>query len=1250
MECPNCQRSYDQFASGDQNVIPRILTVCGHSICHFCVTSLHHNKQIQCPLCKTINPGETVQNFIKNLALLQVLVENSTAIINAKESSFYQNSDDVSRNSNIHDSNEQQQSSSGQQSGKNTSSNHNTSNTTINFSQFNKNTSEVCLDHQKPIEAFCWTDKVSLCIDCLLISQNIHKQHDVLNLEKSLIKKDIKLNQTQDKIQQIKLKIQQSQTQLNQFKSNLEMQESLQINKLTKFYQEIREQIDKRQKQQFLKITECIETKREQIYDFEQKLKDQLSEINHGDFQLLQSQFSQQQNALEQILQFNEKDLQINSVIDQCDQFNNSIQSNKQIICVSQFEIKSEIENMMKIVNDVCKLNGEPEIYTKPLDKKHQFSPIKNVMNTNHRSSHRDLSLLNSTQSRKSLIVKESSTFRKMTTQQSLVKDKSVINLSNSQRLSIVNAPASNFSSRLSNLQGKTQVINQKTLEKTKTQTQKADLMNNSKAERIRQQAKTPGKIIEENSKIQLKRSSLGQRQSSRVPNKEHPVSQSNTTKNKQSNLGSLQQKVVDNELTFEQQLRQSFSSLIPQNSQVGTKVKATLPMSRQRSSFMQRINELNPKSQDISEVNTPKVNIKQNSNMSPSKFMPQSNNTSRMLIRELMNKSVEESDNEDNSSYCSIQRLVPEQNQMIFKNIQTANIASNRNRYDRSLNATMQSAINLGINHNDFQFDYDHVQKQQLIQTASIKDLQRNEYDNDFDIKRIDSIRSQTGRNSFRAPSLREKRNEFKKEKKESLVRQLESETWLSKQTLKVESILHARQMSSKKERIEDSMITSTEKHIDKHHHNFLHFTNQNQNHSINQDIQNELLSFQKQLQNELSRKSCDQTQENFLNLTTLLNRKASIENYEISLIDSNYQSNNFSMINTIDRKQTNQSQENDQNQFIGIINPLFDTKTLSIDVLNPTSLNIESQIQIANFNHELGQSFQIVNNPRENSSFLLFRDKQQDLEDTKKILQFNTKLQIIEDSDVFDLPDTLTLSQHYRACSGFYNSEKSQIPLLIVAFTQSSTQEKDNTNCNIELLSYDFSSNIWDQLPPISLKYNTLCPFKDYKLTIYQNSIYVIGGISIDGESLSSCYKFDLEKQEWVEASNMNQARSQFALSVCGDKGIIVSGGINKKEILDSCELYDSKSDTWTTIAILNIPRMQHSSIFLTDQNNSPQLIILGGKDQQNQGIDTLEVLNFDTMTWYIKQIQSVVVDSSNISIPREQWYNLNLIKFTQ
>jgi hypothetical protein len=58
---------------------------------------------------------------------------------------------------------------------------------TSTIDMISSKSTQACTQHKKPMEAFCWTDMKAICIDCLLSSQ-VHKNHEILNLEKSIEK------------------------------------------------------------------------------------------------------------------------------------------------------------------------------------------------------------------------------------------------------------------------------------------------------------------------------------------------------------------------------------------------------------------------------------------------------------------------------------------------------------------------------------------------------------------------------------------------------------------------------------------------------------------------------------------------------------------------------------------------------------------------------------------------------------------------------------------------------------------------------------------------------------------------------------------------------------------------------------------------------------------------------------------------------------------------------------------------------
>ncbi len=70
----------------------------------------------------------------------------------------------------------------------------------------------------------------------------------------------------------------------------------------------------------------------------------------------------------------------------------------------------------------------------------------------------------------------------------------------------------------------------------------------------------------------------------------------------------------------------------------------------------------------------------------------------------------------------------------------------------------------------------------------------------------------------------------------------------------------------------------------------------------------------------------------------------------------------------------------------------------------------------------------------------------------------------------------------------------------------------------------------------------------------------IYVIGGRS-KGENLNSLQSYDMTTQNWTTLPPMKEKRYEHAVCVQGDR-IIVTGGHNGWEFLDTCEAFDTQS----------------------------------------------------------------------------------------
>src|SRR4051794_15846466 len=96
----------------------------------------------------------------------------------------------------------------------------------------------------------------------------------------------------------------------------------------------------------------------------------------------------------------------------------------------------------------------------------------------------------------------------------------------------------------------------------------------------------------------------------------------------------------------------------------------------------------------------------------------------------------------------------------------------------------------------------------------------------------------------------------------------------------------------------------------------------------------------------------------------------------------------------------------------------------------------------------------------------------------------------------------------------------------------------------------------------------------------------------------SYSSTYVFDPADQTWTRSGLLNAARSNPTAVLLADGRVLVAGGryIDKSHalrILDSTELWDPKSGTWSRSGRLHSPRIGAAAVVLADG----RVLIVGG-----------------------------------------------------
>lgn len=98
------------------------------------------------------------------------------------------------------------------------------------------------------------------------------------------------------------------------------------------------------------------------------------------------------------------------------------------------------------------------------------------------------------------------------------------------------------------------------------------------------------------------------------------------------------------------------------------------------------------------------------------------------------------------------------------------------------------------------------------------------------------------------------------------------------------------------------------------------------------------------------------------------------------------------------------------------------------------------------------------------------------------------------------------------------------------------------------------------------------------------------------------------------WSPVTSMSTARDFHTATLLDNGTVLVVGGRNLGDALDSVELYDPVSNTWTVKAPLLTGRWLHTATLLSDG----RVLVIGGEDDGGNSLDTAEVYDPRTDTW--------------------------------
>ena len=178
MNCKQCNNQDNNFRN-----VPQLLPRCGHTVCSECLQSSFALGRYRCPECNMVNFAEIVEEFPKNLTILDFVTPQKPS-----KGLSEQTKKPNGRNHLTYDVSSFKDDFSG--AGK----------FGLNFCSV-ENFDSRCVYHKKPFEAYCMDEKLLLCVQCLI--DKTHKQHKVTDLatafEKAKISVFKKMEELNDK-------------------------------------------------------------------------------------------------------------------------------------------------------------------------------------------------------------------------------------------------------------------------------------------------------------------------------------------------------------------------------------------------------------------------------------------------------------------------------------------------------------------------------------------------------------------------------------------------------------------------------------------------------------------------------------------------------------------------------------------------------------------------------------------------------------------------------------------------------------------------------------------------------------------------------------------------------------------------------------------------------------------------------------------------------------------------------------------
>jgi N-acetylneuraminic acid mutarotase len=187
-----------------------------------------------------------------------------------------------------------------------------------------------------------------------------------------------------------------------------------------------------------------------------------------------------------------------------------------------------------------------------------------------------------------------------------------------------------------------------------------------------------------------------------------------------------------------------------------------------------------------------------------------------------------------------------------------------------------------------------------------------------------------------------------------------------------------------------------------------------------------------------------------------------------------------------------------------------------------------------------------------------------------------------------------------------------KANAPIGMHSYTATLYQDKiyviggvfrtDGVNLIDRIRIYDISTNTWSN--------GSLLPtrIRDHTATLYQDKIYVIGGYRLD--PFKTVYIYDISNNTWSTGANVPIAISQHTATLYQDK-IYVIGGYDGTTHINTTYIYDITNNTWSTGRNIPIAIYQHTATLYQDK-----IYVMGG--YSTTYLNTTYIYDITNNTW--------------------------------